>query len=147
MKDSMVLQHFHLNIIPFFISNAFMFYNYCPTSPSRLMRKLWTSVKGNDWQIKMEYVLFWRYYHVLSKHWQPPCSNYSKCSNAASWLGKALFKRVNSFVEALINMVYELKVTSGFKKNCVKNFMVIRFSVEKLSAKNSVTRSWNTYLV
>ena len=28
--------------------------------------------------------------------------------------------RVNSFVGALINMVCELKITSGFGKNCVK---------------------------
>ena len=28
--------------------------------------------------------------------------------------------RVNSFVEALINMVCELKITSWSKKNCVK---------------------------
>ena len=28
--------------------------------------------------------------------------------------------RVNSFVWALINMVCELKITSGAKKNCVK---------------------------
>ena len=28
--------------------------------------------------------------------------------------------RVNSFVGALINMVSELKITSWFKKNCVK---------------------------
>ena len=28
--------------------------------------------------------------------------------------------RVNSFVGALINMVYELKITSWSKKNCVK---------------------------
>ena len=29
---------------------------------------------------------------------------------------------VNSFVGALINMVCELKITSGSKKNCVKKF-------------------------
>ena len=28
--------------------------------------------------------------------------------------------RVNSFVGALINMVYKLIINSGFKKNCVK---------------------------
>ena len=28
--------------------------------------------------------------------------------------------RVNSFVGALMNMEYELKNTSGYKKNCVK---------------------------
>ena len=28
--------------------------------------------------------------------------------------------RVNSFVGALINMIYELKITSGSKKNCEK---------------------------
>ena len=47
-----------LNFIPFFIVNTVVFYNYCPTSPSRFLRKLWTIVKGNDWQIKMECVLF-----------------------------------------------------------------------------------------
>ena len=47
MKDSMVisdmlyiLQHFNSNFIPFFIVNTVVFYNYCPTSPSRLLRKL-----------------------------------------------------------------------------------------------------------
>ena len=30
------------------------------------------------------------------------------------------FERVNSFVWALINMVCELKITSVYKKNCVK---------------------------
>ena len=53
-----ILQHFNLNFILFFIVNTVVFYNYCPTYPSRLLRKLWTSVKGNNWQIKMEYVLF-----------------------------------------------------------------------------------------
>ena len=53
-----ILQHFNLNFILFFIVNTVVFYKYCPTSPSRLLRKLWTSVKGNDWQIKMEYALF-----------------------------------------------------------------------------------------
>ena len=48
--------------------------------------------------------------------------------------------RVNTFVGALINMVYELKITSGSKKNCVKNFIVIRRCVRKLLAKNSVMR-------
>ena len=55
MKDSMVisdmlyiLQHFILNFIPFLIVNTVVFYTYCPTSPSRLLWKLWTSVKGND---------------------------------------------------------------------------------------------------
>ena len=47
-------------------------------------------------------------------------SIYSKCSNAMSWLGIALFTRVNSFVEALINMVCELKLCQGLTKNCVK---------------------------
>ena len=44
---------------------------------------------------------------------------YSNSSKTISWLGKALFTRVNSFVEALINMVCELKITSGSKENCV----------------------------
>ena len=55
MKDSMVisdisyiLQHFNLNFIPFLIVNTVVFYNYYPASPSRLLRKLSTSVKGND---------------------------------------------------------------------------------------------------
>ena len=46
MKDSMVisymlyiLQHFKLNFIPFFIVNTVVFYNYCPTSPSQLLRE------------------------------------------------------------------------------------------------------------
>ena len=44
MKDSMVisdmlyiLQHFNSNFIPFFIVNTVVFYNYCPTSPSRFL--------------------------------------------------------------------------------------------------------------
>ena len=45
MKDSMVisdmlyiLQHFDLNVIPFFIVNVAAFYKkYCSTSPSRLL--------------------------------------------------------------------------------------------------------------
>ena len=47
--------------------------------------------------------------------------------------------RVNSFVGALINMVCELKITSGFKK-MGKNSMVIRHCVKELLAKNSFTR-------
>ena len=46
---------------------------------------------------------------------------------------------VKSFVEALINMVCELKITSGCKK-MRKNFMVIRHSIEELLAKSMVTR-------
>ena len=64
MKDSMVINHmlyilqlFNSIFIQFFIVNTVVFYNYCPTSQSWLLWKLWTSVKGNDWQIKMEYVL------------------------------------------------------------------------------------------
>ena len=48
--------------------------------------------------------------------------------------------RVNSSVEALINMAYELKNNSGSKKKLCTNFMVIQRSVRKLLAKNSVTR-------
>ena len=49
--------------------------------------------------------------------------------------------RVNSFVEALFNMLCELKITSGSKKlaRLCKNSTVIRQSVKELSAKNSVT--------
>ena len=47
--------------------------------------------------------------------------------------------RVKSFVEALINMVCEQKITSGCKKMC-KNFMVIRHSIKELLAKSMVTR-------
>ena len=42
-------------------------------------------------------------------------------------------------MEALINMVCELKITSGSKKLC-KIYMVIRQSVNELLVKNSVTR-------
>ena len=42
-------------------------------------------------------------------------------------------------MEALINMVCELKITSGYEKMC-KNSMVIRNSVRELLAKNTVTR-------
>ena len=44
MKDSMIisdmlyiLQHFNWNFIQFLIVNTVVFYNYCPTSPSRLL--------------------------------------------------------------------------------------------------------------
>ena len=50
------------------------------------------------------------------------------------------FVRVNSFVGALINMVCELKNTSGSKKKLCKNFMVIRHCIKELLSKNSVTR-------
>ena len=53
-----ILQHFNLNFISFFIVNTVVFFNYCPTSPSRLLQKLSTNVKEHNWQIKMEYVLF-----------------------------------------------------------------------------------------
>ena len=42
-------------------------------------------------------------------------------------------------MEALINMVRELKITSGSKKIC-KNSMVIRHSGKELLAKISVAR-------
>ena len=47
---------------------------------------------------------------------------------------------VKYFVEALINMVCELKITSGCKKKMCKNFMVIRHSIKELLAKSMVTR-------
>ena len=47
---------------------------------------------------------------------------------------------VKFFVEALNNMVYELKITSGCKKKMCKNFMVIRYSIKELLAKSMVTR-------
>ena len=46
---------------------------------------------------------------------------------------------VKPFVESLINMVCELKITSECKKMC-KNFMVIRHSIKELLAKSMVTR-------
>ena len=48
--------------------------------------------------------------------------------------------RVNSFVGALINMVCELKITSGSKKKLCKSCMVIQHSVKEVLAKNSVTQ-------
>ena len=45
---------------------------------------------------------------------------------------------VKSFVDALKNMVWELKITSGSKKKLCKNSMVIRHSVKELTAENSV---------
>ena len=48
-----------------------------------------------------------------------------------SWLGIALFTRVNSFVEVLIKMACKLKITLLFKKMC-KNSMVFRHSVKEL---------------
>ena len=47
---------------------------------------------------------------------------------------------VKFFVEALINMVCELKITSECKKKMCKNFMVIRHSIKELLAKSMVTR-------
>ena len=47
---------------------------------------------------------------------------------------------VKSFVKALINMVCELKITSGCKKKMCKNFMVIGHSIKELLAKSMVTR-------
>ena len=32
-----ILQHFDSNFISFFVVNTVVFYNYCPTSPSRLL--------------------------------------------------------------------------------------------------------------
>ena len=63
-----------------------------------------------------------------------------------SWFGKALFTRVTSFVEALINMICELKLLHTFKKLC-ENSMVIRHSVEKLSEKDSVSCAVIKYIV
>ena len=72
---------------------------------------------------------------------------YSKCSNAMSWLGIALFIRVNSFVESLINMECELKITSWFNFFFCKNSMVIRHSVKELLAKNSVSHEIHSSLI
>ena len=52
---------------------------------------------------------------------------------------KLLIVNVNSIEEALTNMVYELRITSGSKKLC-KTSMVIRPSIKELLAKNSVLR-------
>ena len=52
------LLRFNFDFIPFLIGNTVVFYNYCPTSPSRILRKLEISMKGNDWKIVMEHVLF-----------------------------------------------------------------------------------------
>ena len=52
-----ILQYFNYNVIPFLIVITVVFYNYCPTSLFRLLRKLYISImKGHDSQIKMEYV-------------------------------------------------------------------------------------------
>ena len=48
------------------------------------------------------------------------------------WLEIALFKRVNSFVEVLINMVCEIKNTSWNKKKFCRNFMVIQHCVKRV---------------
>ena len=48
------------------------------------------------------------------------CSIVGKCSNAMSKLGIELLTRVKSFVEALINMVCEMKITQGSKKIVLK---------------------------
>ena len=53
---------------------------------------------------------------------------------------------VKSFMEALINMVCKLKITSGCKKMC-KNFMVIRHSIKELLVKSIVTRPMKCIVV
>ena len=108
-----ILFYFIVNILSCFITSVqHLRLDYCENFELAWKEKI-------D-KLKWNMSCFWRYYHVLSKHWQPFCSIYSKCSNATSWLGKALFTWVNSFMEALINMICELKITSGSKKNCVK---------------------------
>ena len=47
--------------------------------------------------------------------------------------------RINSFVEALVNMVCELKLLQGLKKLC-KNEMLNRHPIKESLAKNSVMR-------
>ena len=49
-------------------------------------------------------------------------------------------------MEALINMICELKMTAGCKKMC-KNFMVIRRSIKELLAKSMVTRPMKCIVV
>ena len=44
-------------------------------------------------------LFFFKYHHVLSKHWQPSCSIVNVRMRRER-LGKALLTRVNSFVEA-----------------------------------------------
>ena len=54
---------------------------------------------------------------------------------------------VKSFVEALINMVCELKIMSGCKKKMCKNFMVVKHSIKELLAKSMVTRPMKCIVV
>ena len=72
-------------------------------------------MKGNDWKIRMEYVFrilktFCQYY---SKHLQPSCIF---CSNQVFECDITLDSVIYKSKEALINMLCELKITSGSKK-------------------------------
>ena len=127
MKDSIVindmlyiLQHINLNFIILF--HFLLLILSCSKTIVQHLRLDYCEYFELAWKetidkLKWNMCGFWKYYHVLSKHWQPSCSTYSKCSNVMSWLGEVLFTRVNSFVEALINMVCDLKITSGSEKN------------------------------
>ena len=71
-----IFQHFNLNFIPFFIVNTVVFYitivqhlrlDYCENfeiTCKEMIDKL-------KWNMS---VFFFKYHHVLSKHWQPSCS-------------------------------------------------------------------------
>ena len=82
MKDSMVisdmlyiLQHFNLNFIQFLIVNILsrsitivqhLRLDYCEN-----FELAW---KETIDKLKWNMCGFWKYYHVLSNHWQPSCS-------------------------------------------------------------------------
>ena len=81
MKDSKfisdmlyILQHFNLNLIPFLIVNTVIFYNYCPKSPSDYCENFELAWKETIEKLIWNMCGFWKYYHVLGKHWQLSCS-------------------------------------------------------------------------
>ena len=121
---SYISQHYNINFIPFSIGNTVVFFtnvqhlslDYC--EKFKLARK--ETIDKLKWNMS---TCFYIYYQYFSKHWQPSCS---KVSVRMRYHKVTKCIRVNSFVEALINMVCELKITSGSKKKYIKKFMTFR---------------------
>ena len=91
MKDSMVisdmlyiLQYFNLNFIPFFIVNVVVLKTCSIKNIVQHLRLDYCENFELAWKetidkLKWNMSSFWRYYHVLSKHWQPSCSIVNVC--------------------------------------------------------------------
>ena len=70
-----ILQHFNLNVIPFFIVNVVAFYkNIVQHLRLDYCENFELSWKETSDKLEWNMSSFWRYYQVLSKHWQPSCS-------------------------------------------------------------------------